>query len=86
MGKLWKSVWKLALALCLLQSSHAAAADEDPQDGSITHISFDPDQVDGDLVQPLGSILSARTRGSRESLVRARLDFVEALCRSVEAL
>jgi hypothetical protein len=48
--------------------------------------SFEDDQVLGDSVSTNGSLLTTRTRGARESLVRARMHFVVELCRAVEQL
>ena len=85
MGKIWRFCAALGVGLTL--AGPAAAEDRGPEQSFVTvYDAFDPDLVQGDTVHPNGSRLTARTRGARESLVRARLDFVEALCRSVEAL
>jgi len=80
------------LALALYASTpttaaHAAdtaAADTETQ--QITSYGFDDELVHGDTRHPDGSVLRARARGARESLVRARMHFVSELYRSVEQL
>jgi hypothetical protein len=86
--KTWRTanIMAAALGIGLAPVGTAAAEDRSPEGSFVTEYGFDPDLVQGDTVHPNGSRLTARTRGARESLVRARLDFVEALCRSVEAL
>jgi hypothetical protein len=45
---------------------------------------FEDDQVQGDLVAPLGEILTVRTKQPKQSLVRARGSFIDKLVRAVE--
>jgi len=80
--------WKIVLSIALTLPWHHARAEDRrlPEISAVTSYEFEPDNVLGDTVQPSGTRLLARTRGARESLVRARLHFVEELCRSIEDL
>jgi hypothetical protein len=47
---------------------------------------FAEEQVQGDLVAPLGEVLTVRNKLGKQSLVRARGSFVDKLVRVVENL
>lgn len=76
----------LLTSLSLSASAVRARDHETPEADSVTSYDFDDDQVLGDGVAPNGQLLTARTRGARESLVQARLHFVKELCHSIEDL
>jgi hypothetical protein len=54
--------------------------------GDFSAYDFEDDLVVGDTAQPDVEVLNARRRGSRESLVRARLHYVPELLKSAEDL
>jgi hypothetical protein len=47
---------------------------------------FGDEQVSGDLVAPLGEVLTVRNKNNKHSLVRARGSFIDKLVRAVENL
>ena len=76
-----------ALLATLLAGTTTAQAEEPNAQGDDTvQYSFDDDKVLGDTASPLGEVMSVRKRSQRESLVRARSNFVVELLQSVEAL
>ena len=79
-----RKVWRFIPVLAALALAHPVSAED--RASSMSEFHFDDDLVRASATQPTGSLLTTRTRGARESLVQARLHFVEELCRSVEAL
>ena len=73
----------VAAALWLSAPVYASA---DNSDFEYTNYTFGDELVHGDLVAPLGEILQTRARAGRESLVRARSNFVPELLKSIEQL
>ena len=88
-AQLGRARW-LAIAVQTLVSFGAAHAQDIPRSAAepnqVLDYSFDDDQVLADGVSPNGQWLTARKRGARESLVRARMHFVVELCRAIEQL
>lgn len=84
----------LRLCFCLLSLPGGRAFAEPPPPRAATNAdiqnvveyAFGDDQVLGDMVAPLGEVLTVRGKGQRQSLVRARGSFVDKLVRAVEAL
>ena len=60
------------------------ATDADIQ--NVVSYEFGEEQVQGDLVAPLGEVLTVRDHFAKRSLVRARGSFVDKLVRAVENL
>lgn len=58
----------------------------DGADDRVANYTFDDEQVFGDHPSPDGEVLRVRTRGPRDSLVRARTQFIPELLKSVENL
>lgn len=77
----------LAAALCSIAFAAlpSAAAAQDPR-GDVTQFDFEDHLVPGDLVSPMGEILSTRRRRPRESLIEIRKNFIAELFKSVEDL
>ena len=67
-------------------SDESLAEEQRPRQVDVTEYSFEDDAVLGDTTQPGMEVLHARRRGGRESLVRARTQFVVELLHSVEQL
>lgn len=81
----------MAVALTLAplpgQTAHAEEPATEAQRGAdVTQYAFEDDAVLGDTVGPALEVLHARRRPGRESLVRARTQFVSELLKSVEQL
>lgn len=74
----------LVLAVTLYVAPARAEEPRGPAD--VTEYRFDDDLVRGDLVAPNGEILRSRRRGTRESLIRIREQFVVELLKSIERL
>jgi hypothetical protein len=78
--------------LCTLFCALAGAATpsfgraQGSADSRLTQYEFDDELVDGDDTSPNGEILQVRRRQPRESLVRARAQFLDRLLQSVESL
>lgn len=77
-----KVMWAMLLWGALPMELAAAQAPEVPQ----TQYAFDDDLVRGDTLGPDVEVLQARRRGARDSLIRARENFVHELLKSVEDL
>ena len=76
-----------ACALAWLSVAAAATqAQAEPPSQDPVEYQFDDDKVSGDLVAPLGEVLSVRGKGDKQSLVRARRSFIDKLLRAVENL
>ena len=78
------SLW-LASALTY-PPAHARAEEPAGADATATAYEFEDDLVTGGTVQPGLEVLHVRRRGARESLVRARTQFIVELLKSAEAL
>lgn len=84
----------LGLIVVALDLAAARASAEPPNRGTATDADvqnvvayeFAEEQVMGDLVAPLGEVLTVRNKGAKSSLVRARGSFVDKLVRTVENL
>jgi hypothetical protein len=78
----------ITLSFCLaLPAASAVAEPPTATEADIHNVvayEFGDDQVQGDLVAPLGEILTVRPKGSKQSLIRARGSFVDKLVRTVE--
>jgi len=72
----------LAASSLLLPATSAA----EPPNADLTEYSFEDTRVDGALRTPLGEKLVVRQHGDRESLIRARNQFIIELLHSVEDL
>lgn len=87
-NRLW-----LSFGLSLVLPTSLALA-EPANRGTATHADiqnvveyeFAEEQVQGDLVAPLGEVLTVRNNFGKRSLVRARGSFVDKLVRAVENL
>lgn len=75
-----------ALLATVLSTGNARAEEPASARGDTVSYSFEDDKVMGDLVSPIGEIMTVRKRPQRDSLVRARESFVPELLQSVEAL
>jgi len=77
-----KARWVVVLAIVL----HAAAASAQQREVPDTEYAFDDDIVRGTTFGPDVEVLQTRRRGARDSLIRARENFVHELLKSVEDL
>lgn len=80
----------VTVSISLVMPTPRAAA-EPPSPGRATQdnmaeYEFGDDQVWGELVSPLGEVLTVRRKRGKDSLVRARGSFVDNLLRTVEDL
>lgn len=69
----------------LTPRAHATPPSADGR-GDTTAYDFEDDLVRGDLVRPDGEVLLVRKRGTRDSLVRVRTQYVPELLKSAENL
>jgi hypothetical protein len=88
----WNTGWALGLVLLLgtlepgeLQASEPKDAGASPSRDEVTSYAFDDDLVAGDTSRPSGEVLLVRRKPGAQSLVRARVSFVDRLLKSVEA-
>ena len=56
------------------------------QDGKLKEISFEADDISGDLMMPPGQTIGAKSMGDLTSLIKAREDFVDEMLKSVDDL
>lgn len=77
--------WKSRVLWFVLVSASATAAAQDA-DPNLREYTFEDDGVFGDLRRPDGELIRARTRPLRESLVRARSQFIQELLESARDL
>ena len=79
----------ITIGFCLALPTASAAAEppaaSDADIHNVVEYAFGDDQVQGDLVAPLGEILTVRTKRAKQSLIRARGSFVDKLVRTVES-
>ena len=87
-NRVWLSLgWSLALPASQALAeppNQGTATDSDIQ--NVVAYEFGEEQVHGDLVAPLGEVLTVRNNFAKRSLVRARGSFVDKLVRAVEGL
>lgn len=79
----------LMLSLILLLASGLlapVASAKDASEDTPVEFSFEDDLVSGSVPSPLGEVLTVRTKGKRESLIRVREQWVREMCQSVEDL
>jgi|GEM_PF-6014178 len=80
--------YAITIGFCLALTAASAVAEPPTATEADIHnvvaYEFGDDQVQGDLVAPLGEILTVRAKGSKQSLIRARGSFVDMLVRTVE--
>ena len=80
-----------SLSLGLSLSFPAASTLAEPPDATeadihnVVSYEFGDEQVQGDLVAPIGEILTVRAKRLKQSLIRARGSFIDKLVRSVES-
>jgi hypothetical protein len=77
------------IGISLVIPANQIAAEPSPSDEDthkVVEHAFDDDQVFGDLVAPLGEVLTVRGKHKKETLVRARRSFIDQLVRAVEDL
>ena len=77
--------WVALAAIFIFYTGAAQAAHGERVDDTVAY-DFEDDLVKGDLVAPMGEILTARRGGKKESLVRVREHFVRELLQSIEDL
>lgn len=77
-----KVMWAFVMASTLQVGTATAQEAEVPQ----TQYAFEDDLVRGDTLGPDVEVLQTRRRGARDSLIRARENFVHELLKSVEDL
>lgn len=54
--------------------------------GKMKEISFDADDISGDLMMPTGQTIGAKGMSDLSSLIKAREDFVDEMLKSVDDL
>jgi hypothetical protein len=64
----------------------AHADESSSRAGDLKSYDFEDELVQGDLINPDGELLLVRRRGTRESLVRVRTEYVPELLKSAENL
>lgn len=70
-----------------LPAAPAAAQGRGDRASEVEVMDFvDGDRVEGDLVGPLGELIGARGRRSRQTLIRPRAHFHQEMLKSVEDL
>ena len=77
--------WKSRVLWFLLVSASAPVAAQDA-DRNVREYTFDDHQTFGDLRRPDGELIRTRTRPLRESLIRARTQFIDELLKSAQDL
>lgn len=79
--------WTVSLSLMFTAWSVPASVHaEDASSAPPTEFKFEDDLVQGAVPAPGGEILTVRSRGKRESLIRVRENWVVELYKSVEKL
>ncbi|GAB4208398.1 MAG: hypothetical protein OHK0013_26840 [Sandaracinaceae bacterium] len=75
------------LSSVALLAAPSAAQERDVRTGEVEVMDFlDGDRVQGDLVGPLGELIGARGRRTRQTLIRPRAHFQPEMLKSVEHL
>lgn len=77
-----KARWVFVFSVVL----HAATGSAQQREAPDTEYAFDDDMVQGTTLGPDVEVLQTRRRGARDSLIRARENFVHELLKSVEDL
>ncbi|MEZ4362318.1 MAG: hypothetical protein R3B48_19165 [Kofleriaceae bacterium] len=87
-----KSFFTLFLFGLVVAFAGTALAQDDKSDegksgaGKVKRYDFDGDTIDGDLIRPEGTTVSARDGADYGSLIRIRKDFIPEIIKSAEDL
>jgi hypothetical protein len=76
----------LATGAVWVAPPQAYADDSSSRAADLKSYDFEDDLVQGDLINPDGEPLFVRRRGTRESLIRVRTEYVPELLKSAEDL